>query len=343
MSSRFRVGLAIAVVLVVNVAIVNVAATRAEDPERAARELIMLLQAQVPDNRDEKLLDGIGRLARPHWKAKLSLTPGQAETLNKLDKLVWDGRTQSWLSDAEYVESHPHDYQAYMAKSHARRRGAPDHARSMVCVGLLSEPQAAAVTRTTLSARRYWLRILRDTSYLQDLIGITEAQLAELKALGKEQLAESAKLNWFATDPKEQDAASAKLAALEKNSEVKVEKILTKQQLELLDQLTKESNSNIEQPHFLDLTDDATAKIRVEEMSATFRNLAALDLTPEQRRLVSDLNDVVRQGFYWIGTRELSDEATVRSKFIQHAEQVALQGILTQQQADQVQAKLGAN
>ena len=113
-----------------------------------------------------------------------------------------------------------------------------------------------------------------------------------------------------------------------------------------------------------ELTAAEAASVHVIDLSPVFRTLAekanALGLSAEQRSFVKDLEEVTRTGYAWsgrggvAGLAEPEDGgkgrvdriARVRSEFLKRAELVLLLGILSERQAEQVQAAVqgrGAN
>jgi hypothetical protein len=318
---------------------------------QTTKQMSMLFRDQTwPGNRVDDYLAGIGSLTRLRvWKEKLFLTKAQAEALNKLDKLVWEAHLQSWHAGADYLDTNPADYQEFIRRSHARRRGNIAHAESMVAVGLLTELQAAPVIQNTLSARRYWLNYLRDKPYLQDLVGITAEQQARLVRLGEGGRAQRAQLNWFpiSNTPAEDKAFNDRIAEIQKATDAGIEDILTKDQMEILNRLAADLRSPAKQPDFFALSEDEAATIKFAELSPTFRILAkeseALQLSDDQKKLLKELQEVVRDGVFWIRLRTSSQKPEVQAKFLNHAEQVVLQGILTQFQADQLQGAIKKN
>jgi hypothetical protein len=97
------------------------------------------------------------------------------------------------------------------------------------------------------------------------------------------------------------------------------------------------------------------AGVHILELSPIFHALAthanALGLSADQTTLLKDLEDVTREGYVWIGRRDLEGSSgredagknradrisRIRSEFAQHAEQVALLGILSERQAEKLQ------
>jgi hypothetical protein len=98
--------------------------------------------------------------------------------------------------------------------------------------------------------------------------------------------------------------------------------------------------------------------VKIPEESAVLKLLSAepqfrVSITRYQGRLVRDLVEITREGVYWIGldapnrrpdgTASAEDAARIRKRceeFVGHAEQVALLGILSEEQAQWVQQAL---
>jgi hypothetical protein len=139
--------------------------------------------------------------------------------------------------------------------------------------------------------------------------------------------------------------------------------ILTPSQRDMWSELTSKRSLPVEPPKATRsaLSEAEVASVHIEELSPVFRALAekasAFGLSAEQKALVKDLEEVIRVGFAWIARRDaesvpqLEDTRKnqaeyipqVRAEFLQHAEQVALLGILTKHQAQQVQAAVMKN
>ena len=107
-----------------------------------------------------------------------------------------------------------------------------------------------------------------------------------------------------------------------------------------------------------------TFRVLLANLSTTFRVLADtpkfyIGLSPYQKRLLRDLEEVTRDGLLWISLRNPGSDdsdppadahddradpiAQARREFLMHAEQVALLGILTEAQAELVRAALEEN
>ena len=136
-----------------------------------------------------------------------------------------------------------------------------------------------------------------------------------------------------------------------------VRKILTPDQMEKWNQLTAKRSLPTKPPTATRsaLSGADVASVHILDLSPIFHALAAhanaLGLSADQKTLLKDLEDVTREGYVWIGRRDLEgssgpeDAGTnradrisrIRSEFVKHAEQVALFGILSERQAEKLQ------
>jgi len=132
--------------------------------------------------------------------------------------------------------------------------------------------------------------------------------------------------------------------------------------LDTWSRLTAEQSLPAEPPDLPALSDAEVASIKIEDVSPTFRALAekanTLGMYDDQKKLLKDLEEVARAGLLWIGLRNAEGPPTPhadvrerqadwvsqrRAEFVKHAEQVALLGILTQRQAEELQAAIKKN
>jgi hypothetical protein len=228
----------------------------------------------------------------------------------------------------------------------------------MVKLGLLTAPQAALVVQRRMT--RFPTISLSD-EFVQELLGMTNAQKEELAQVWVEAKSRKARLNLMAVDPQELEQSSDSLQEIEQWTDAAVLAIRTPKQRKIWDQLTAERTLPPEPPDLPVLTEAEAARITIEELSPIFRAVAettdAIELSDEQKRLLKDLKDVTRLGLFWISQRDgeapfppgISDGeqgnpiTETRAKFLKHAEQVALLGILTQQQAEKVQEAVKEN
>lgn len=277
------------------------------------------------------------------WTEHPSLAIEQANAITKLNNLLSEARVNSWLADAEYLDGNPADYQDYVARSNVRRSETIDHAQCLVTLGLLTESQAALVIQRLLSGQRQLYSLYQEN--VQELLGMTESQKERLAHVEEDAREKNARLNWFSVDPQEQKKFKAKRAVIKQEIDAAAKKILTPEQQEKWSQLTAKRTLPAEPPELPALSKAEAARINIEELSPTFRVLAnngdIFRISAEQKKLLKDLKEVAQIGLFWIsqrgGQQQTKPIAETRAKFIKHAEQVALLGILTQSQAEMVQ------
>jgi len=264
-------------------------------------------------------LDRIGNLSgHRFWKKVLPLSKAQADAITKLDNLVQEARDLSIRNDADHPADDLASYQAYLDRNHTRRQAAIRHAQRMVDLGLLTEPQAAFVLQRWITTRRRSYAMYNE--HVQELLGMTASQKEEMVHIAehfRDELVSPAL--W---------------------------KILTPSQQETWLRLTAKRTLPAEPPNLPSslLIDADAAGIKLADHSPTFRVLAdnpryTLGTSAYQTRLLNDLVELTRIGLWWIslGHRETRDE------FLKHAEQVALLGILTEEQSERVQVAIKGN
>jgi hypothetical protein len=283
----------------------------------------------------------IGGLAsHPHWTGALHLGKAQASALTTLDDVVRKARRLTWHADAEYPTQDVAFYHQYLDRSNRRLSGTIAHAERMVTLGLLTEPQAAFVTQRYLSESGP-AYVLTDPS-VQELLGMTGEQHQEMDRLHiEESLRANARLGGLDDNDKRRNQMVANHQAFDDAAM----RILTESQLAKWALLTYKR----ELPTDPDLRASADGEFpsqhfKLSVVSPVFRTLSekpdAYELSDDQKKLLSDLDDVTREGLFWICTVRTDPIATARNEFVKHAEQVALLGILTQRQAEQVEGAI---
>ena len=326
---------------------------QAAQRERVTKEFsrsFRYLAEHEGEERNDPWMSGIGGLAQSDvYRRKLALAESQAVALINLDGLVWRARLKSYIPAADYMDTNPPDYGDYIEQAIARRQGSIDHASAMVLTGLLTEPQAAVVTQDTLAPRQYWLNQLRYSSYIQDLVGLSHEQIQALNAVGKQGREQRLRLNWFPVSSTAEDrkAFDDRIAEIAKSEDREVARILTKEQFETLNQLVAGPTEALKRPDLRRPSDDEMPATKIAELSPLFRALAnkaeGLKISRDQQQLLSQLEELIRDGVFWIDRRPPAAAAIAKSKFVEHAEQVVLQGILTAEQARQILESSAAN
>jgi len=306
------------------------------------------------DVRGGEYVNGIGVLVENGtWRKVLPLSQEQAEAISKLDDVVWDTYPSSSqkLAVLDSVDGNLKEYRKRTARMSARHSQTVEHAQRMVKLGLLTAPQAALVVQQRLT--RYPTISLSD-EFVQELLGLTKNQQAELTQVWAEAKSRKARLNLMAVDPQELQENSDSLQKIEQWTDAAVLAIRTPKQREKWNQLTARRTLPAEPPDLPVPTEAEIAQIKLEKMSPIFRavaeNMDTLGLSGEQKKLLTDLQDVTRLGLFWISHRDgkapfppgidgggqADPVAQTRDEFLKHAGQVALLGILTQQQAAKI-------
>lgn len=302
----------------------------------------------------------IGDLVKSlRWKKVLPLAPAQASAIMKLDDLLRKVRYHSMRVDADYLDGNPADYREYMARNGARRSEISYSARRMVSLGLLTGPQEAFVTHYHLSGVRP-LHTLQDAN-VKVMLEFTQRQDVELAKVLNACNTRQGRMQLMSADPEVKKRVRAEMDANLRDTDAAAMKILTPRQHEIWSQLTAERSLPEEPPDVPALSDADAARIKLEELSPVFRVLGekanALKLSDEQRGFLKDLEEVTKTGWLWIGLGNragpyppgdarndpIDPIAQTRAEFLKHAEQVALLGILTEKQAEQVQAAIKKN
>ncbi len=289
----------------------------------------------------------IGALVKSRaWakKTPIGLSKAQSDAIVQLDDLLRDLRVFSWTSDADYLDGNPADYQQYLDRSRSRLGSAIRHAQRMVSLGLLSEAQAQLVLSDNLLAKRSLFSLM--DSDVQELLGMTSDQKAAVNKVERDSRSRYARLQSSMVGSDDLEKLTAQMSAIDHEIDEAALAVLTANQRELWFRLTSKQNHPAGSPNLPSLSAADTASIKIDDQSPVLRTISRrageLKLSDQQKRFINDLQDVARKGVAWIDSKPLpaDQKANSRSKFIKHAEQVALLGILNQQQAKQVQATI---
>jgi hypothetical protein len=235
----------------------------------------------------------------------------------------------------------------------ARRDAAIHHGQAMIAFGLLSGPQASLILQGLLNSPQRLSNSLRYNLLVQDLLGMAKNQLEQVAQAGEAGRRERAQLNWFSVNrsPTKEAEFNAKVSTIEKENRVAAEGVLTPDQTAILRKLVSGQAPPVEPPDLHAVSESEAAKIDLRASSPAFRLLAEqkaeLKVTDTQQDEIERLERIAKQAIFWI---ELGDAlgpfpagdsrsdptepiGKARARFVRHAEQVALVGILTQQQA----------
>jgi beta-lactamase regulating signal transducer with metallopeptidase domain len=291
---------------------------------------------------DDPFEDGMigGLVDNNWWIDSLPLAPAQASAIKKLDKLLRDANDRAALLAADYMDTNPPDYQEFSVRLYNRMHETVRHGVRTTALGLLTEPQAGFVLQRymTGSDRLY---ILRDKN-VQDLLGVTASQNKQLDKVGEDANRREARLNLWTVDPKEQKYVNEQMAANAKQMNEEAMNVLTPGQRLTWARLTAARSLPAKPMELVAPSEDEAARIKLEDASPVFRFLAdkadALELSDAQKKLLDRLEEITREGLYWISLRNPKDAVPAAAdrasqEFLKQAEQVALFGILTEKQA----------
>ena len=216
----------------------------------------------------------------------------------------------------------------------------------MVSLGLLTEAQAAFVLYDYTSDDNH-LYVLSDKN-VQDLLGMTASQNKELDKVGDAANRREALLNLWSVDPIEQEYVRTVMTANEKRMNAEALNVLTPSQRKIWDGFTAKRSLPAKPPEMPAPSEAEAARIKIEDVSPVFRILAekadAFGLSDPQKKLLNRLKEITREGSFWISLRNSKDGAptpadrAASAEFVKQAEQVALFGILTEKQAEQVES-----
>ena len=299
----------------------------------------------------------IGDLVSPrYWKKVLPIGESQSAAIKKLDRVLGAAKVASLNHDADYLDTIPTDYREYMENSKLRRQAALKHGQLMTLTGLLTEPQADFVVSRRLSAMQEY-SIHNNT--MQELLGIvTDAQKNKLTRVKQEYRRHTAPLFINSMDPQHDTNVNSDIEKHKKEYFASSTSLLTPSQRATWRRLTAKRQLPTTAPEMPVPGDIQRGRMESKELSAVFRVLAEqedmLALSEEQKRLLDDLCSVTQLGLFWINATAADQPASKveagknqdggivrnRAEFLKHAEQVALLGVLTEDQAEQVQAEI---
>lgn len=350
MSRRTSIVCGVSVLLAAHLAVLALVRgrTRWTEHEEAARaaernSLSQGLRTNAILNNSEAKNDQIGTLtSHRYWTEILSLAEAQASAITKLDVLVTTADTMARYANADYLDlgGAPDSYREYLANGEQRRHDALHHAQRMVAIGLLTSPQAALVIQRVLSGRK--LEALYDQN-VQELLKMTKSQRAMLAGLAEDTRIKYSRLNAFTLDPHEQKKNAEKGSQIKREYDRAIASVLTPAQRETWSRLAAERPLPAGPPDLRDLSDVNSAIAGLRRRSSVFRFIdqdAGLALSAKQARLLKGLEEITCQGLLWIGQESPDFREKRRAEFTMHAEEVALQGILTQEQEDKVREAL---
>lgn len=318
----------------------------------------------------------IGSLAQPPYATDvLGLTKEQMAAITKLDEVVRASRyVLSLLTDAEAVGNRP----AVRQRNAKRRQDAIGHAARLVTLGFLTERQAAYVMQSRLKSDGVNALLDDDVAELFGLSARQRQELAqrhnqsvqaEISPIPEPMDLPMETAPDYVQKLRDQEEYYQEMRILrETRSEVLWTVLTPSQQVRWLRVVSAaispvpprgrpEPLSAAAERRLESIRAEAE-RARKEPLSPTFRALTekgdALKLEDEQKALIKSLEEVTRGGLSWIVLRAAADVsspeearakraeqvAATRAEFVRRAAQVALLGILTERQAEQLQAAM---
>jgi hypothetical protein len=283
------------------------------------------------------------------WRSQLPLAPEQAKTITQLDELIRNANDDAARAAADSLDTNPAHYQRTLATLEIRLSETIRAGERMVWLGLLTEAQAAFVQYRYASGGNH-LYVLQNKN-IQDVLGLTEDQVKQLEKVGREA---SRRLphfrKFFTTDLKEAELLQNQVAANTKQMNDEALSVLTPSQRTIWDWLTARRSLPARAPEMPAPSKDETSRIKLGDVSPVLGVLNAkadaFKLSDAQRKLLDRLEEITGVGLYWISLRKSQDGAPVvgdqvakaSAAFVKEAEQIALSGILTEKQAEQVKS-----
>ncbi|KAA0133009.1 hypothetical protein FYZ48_24505 [Gimesia chilikensis] len=289
----------------------------------------------------------IGDLARAHRSGKpcLPLTDNQEQTIASLDDLIFLAQLETLGRDADYLEGNPRDFAAYLERSKTRQARAIHHGQLMTFTGLLSPAQ----TRYTLQhyiAVRKWRALQIDL--IQELFKLTTTQKRQLRQAQTNYNKSTKPLFLGSMRPKaDQRDIQAGIELYKAEFRRASRAILTPAQNTKYNALLIQPQPPEVLPATPPLSNDDQQRLALESRSPIFRSIRQqqkqLNLSVKQQEFLQQLTQVTQRGLLWIETSQATEVEQDRplvshsqAAFLKHAEQVALQGILSEQQAQLV-------
>ncbi|MCA9015198.1 MAG: hypothetical protein KDA77_07680 [Planctomycetaceae bacterium] len=280
----------------------------------------------------------------------VSMADNQERTIKRLDQLLFKTQLASLDYDADYLDTNPHDYKEYLERSKRRHHAAVKHGQLMTFTGLLTEDQSRAVIQRYLSLRK-WRALHQER--VQDVFGFSDAQKTRLARAQTQYGMSTAPLFIGSKRPGANQAdLKAGIRLFEDEFRIASLEVLTPAQKKKYAQLTAPQPLSDLLPSSPVPSETDRERLELKKRSNVFQFIDQhkhrLKLSAEQNQLLDELNAVTQCGLLWIEKtadasptdRPQSTPAVfihTQAEFLKHAEQVAVQGILTELQARQVQ------
>jgi len=279
---------------------------------------------------------------------RLTMTTNQEHIIILLDRLLLNARLDSFARDADYLETNPRDFEAYLKRSKQRQRQALRHGQLMTLTGLLTPTQTRHALRDYISVRK-WKSF--QINLIQELFDLNAAQKQQLLRAQADYNQSTKPLFMESMRPgADRDDIQAGIQLFKEeyrqeslqvlNSEQRKKYDLLKIRPPILDRLPSTPPLSTADQHRLDLS------LRSSVFRLIKQQQNELNLSAKQLELLQQLTLVTQHGLLWIETpstqaenapdnaRDLFDHS--QAAFLKHAEQIALQGILSEQQAREI-------
>lgn len=289
----------------------------------------------------------IGDLAHAHrsGKPRLPLTDNQEQTIASLDRLIFLAQLETFSRDADYLEGNPRDFAAYLERSKTRQSQAIHHGQLMTLTGLLSPTQTRYSLQHYIAVRK-WHALYVDL--IQELFELTTTQKRQLQQAQTNYNKSTKPLFLGSMRPKaDQRDIQAGIALYKEEFRRASRAVLTPSQNTKYDALLIQPKLPQVLPSTPPLSNDDQQRLALESLSPIFRSIRQqqkqLNLSVKQQEFLQQLTQITQRGLLWIETSETQETeqdlplfSHSQAAFLKHAEQVALQGILSEQQAQLV-------
>lgn len=276
---------------------------------------------------------------------RLTMTNNQEVTIVSLDKLLLEAKFAAMDRDADYLETNPRDYEACLARSKQRQYQAIHHGQFMTFTGLLTPTQSRYVMRDYISGRK-WRSFHIDL--IQELFDLNDVQKKQLSQARADYYQSKSKLIQLSLRPgADRDDIQAGIQLFREEYRQAALEILNPAQRKKYDQLKIRPPYSEVLPPTPPLSPADRKRLDLSQRSPVFRDISRqrdqLNLTSRQSDLLERFIQITQRGLLWIETTRTPQPADApqifahtQATFLKHAEQVALQGILSEQQAQQV-------
>jgi hypothetical protein len=311
----------------------------------------MSLLANATDN-VETMVPLVGDLFPSEYSVGyLDSSAWQKKAVRKLNNLMVEAKRGSFVWDAEYVKAEyvkagNNDLRMYIDSSRSRRSAARYHGQQLAHLGILTEAQREYVRYRFYSRQRVF-RALSYDFFVKNHLSITKEQFLQLNSLRNRSKVFHGNLNLMTTDRVEGQANSEALVNISSDIDSDAAGLLTPEQNSTWSYLISEKP----QPHVppgIPEVNQHNLGVQVDLSLFPYLNKdnEVLLLKDSQKRDISDLEDVLRTAIAVTHLRiaENSDKRlrdNIVADLLVHAQELALTGVLSQQQEHKARQDLG--